>query len=91
MNQPRLNQEIYIPTALYLGHGRDDFIGGRARVIQLKEGISGAEKTVFVKVEENPNCWYNWEFLRREQYRLKRKFGNQRAHSEPDLRTEFNE
>lgn len=83
--------EIYVGSSFYLSHGRDDFCGGRARVSKVTKGISGGNEAWFVEVEERPECRYNWEFLENDQEKFKERFGDDRAHADPDLRPEFNE
>jgi len=88
---PRVGDVIYVPTDLYLTHGVDDFHGGRAQVVEVKDEISAGLKQPFVRVKENPDTLYNWTYLGRQQEELKKKFGDQKAHLDPDNRPEFNE
>jgi hypothetical protein len=83
MTVPKVGDVIYIDSECYIGHGRDDLAGGKATVTSVSFS--------FVSVKESPDGSYNWEFLEPQQERLKREFGDQWAHPEPDLRPEFNE
>lgn len=91
MTIPKVGDEIYVPTSLHMSHGRDDVEGGLAKVTSVKPGISGGKTVSFVTVAEHPGVSYNWEFLAPEQEKLKKDFGEGRAHPDPDHREEFNE
>ena len=87
----KIGQKIYVPTNLFLSHGRDDFIGGLAEVIAIEDGVSAGKPAPFVIVKESPNCRYNWKFLKKQQKELKKQFGKNQAHADPDYSLEFNE
>ncbi|MDP2908002.1 MAG: hypothetical protein Q8O03_08775 [Nanoarchaeota archaeon] len=89
--KPRIGQEIYIPTSLYLGHGRDDFIGGLCTIVNVKEGMSAGEYMPFVEVAERPGQGYNWEYLQENQGKWKKEYGKKRGKPDPDYRAEFND
>ena len=60
---PGVGEVIYLPSALYLSHGRDDFQGGLCTVSAVRPGISGGELTTFINVRERPrhsllNCLF---------------------------------
>ncbi len=87
----KIGDVIYVDTALYLSHGVDDFVGGKATVSKVYEQMSGGEITTFVKIVESPHTGFNWgQYLSKEQERLADKFGETNAHSDPDYREEFN-
>ena len=88
---PRIGDVIYVPTDLYLSHGVDDFRGGKARVVEVVEEISEGLKTPFIRVDERPDTLYNWPYLSKQQEELRKEFGDQEAHPDPDYRPEFNE
>jgi len=67
METPKVGDIIYI-------YSSDDVWGGKAFVSKIKQGISGGELAVFVSVEQNPGCEYNWEFLGARQQELKERF-----------------
>ena len=48
----RKGDVIYIGTELYLGHGRDDFRGGLAEVIEVRPDISKGKPTPFIRVAQ---------------------------------------
>lgn len=81
---PEVGETIYVPTALYLNHGVDDFHGGKARVIEVKEGISGGEKIPFIRIAERPSTQYNWPYLKEKQTAFKAEFGDCQAYPDPD-------
>jgi hypothetical protein len=88
---PKLGDEIYAPTAIYLGHGRDDFVGGICQVTRVYAGISAGKPVVFVSVQEREGTGYNWETLKEKQGELRERYGDRRGHPDPDLRPEFND
>lgn len=88
---PKAGDDIYIPSAFYLSRGRDDVVGGLAKVKSVYKQMSGGEQVHFVSVKEIPGV-FNWEkHLALMQAELKEKFGKSRAHPYPDARPEFNE
>lgn len=82
---------IYVDTSLHLSHGRDDFRGGLAEVIECKTDMSGGKPTPFVRVAQEPGTWHNWRILAADQKKLRAEFGTSWAHPDPDHRPEFNE
>ena len=91
MTAPKVGDTIYVGSRRYLGHGRDDFAGGKATVTQVEEMMSLGRPVPFVSIRESPTRSFNWEVLEQEQEYLKQEFGDQRAHPDPDMRPEFNE
>ena len=45
---------------------------------------------LMIGVVENPNSLYNWNYILEQQEELKKSFGNERGHPDPDYRPEFN-
>lgn len=88
---PKIGDMIYMPTSLYLSHGKDDFCGGKAYIAEIKKGISAGKETYFVRIKERPFCLYNWEILLSEQKKLKENYGDNKAHQDPDFSEEFND
>ncbi len=87
---PKIGSDIYVPTSLYMDHGRDDVVGGLAKVTSVKPGISGGKTVSFVTVAEIPDS-FNWEqYLAPMQDKLKKEFGANRARPDPDNRQQFN-
>lgn len=87
---PSVGDEIYVDTALFLHRGRDDVVGGRARVTKVHNGYHGMEG-IFVEVAEQPGDLLNWEDVGTRQAELAHEFGDRRARPDPDLRPEFND
>lgn len=90
-DRPEVGREIYVPSTLYLWHGRDDFAGGLCRIARVTELLLAGRGVPFVEVEERPGTLYNWEDLRRQQDELRARFGDRRGHLDPDWRPEFND
>lgn len=91
MPLPKVGDDIYVPSALHLSHGRDDVVGGLARVKSVSRQMSGGEQVHFVSVKEISGG-FNWEQdLALIQDKLKKEFGKNRAYPDPDDRPEFNE
>ena len=88
---PRVGDDIYVGTSLYLSHGEDDFCGGLAQVVEVLEGLRGGGTIDFGQLKERPGISFNWEqYLAQRQEELKERFGSDRAHPDPDYRPEFN-
>ena len=91
---PIIGQEIYVPTTLFLGRGRDDFEGGKATINKVDVNERLAENhpnRIFVGIKERPTTLYNWNNLVERQDELREFHKDQIAHPVPDLRPEFNE
>ena len=82
---------IYIGTELYLGHGRDDFRGGLAEVMEVRQDVSKGQPTPFVRVLQQKDTIHNWKSLALEQKELRHRHGKSWAHPDPDDRPEFND
>ncbi|MFI5104647.1 MAG: hypothetical protein ACHP79_06965 [Terriglobales bacterium] len=82
---------IYVETELYLGHGRDDFRGGLAEVLDVRANISAGKPTPFVCIKQQPDSWQNWAYLAAEQQKLHAEFGKNWSYPDPDNRPEFND
>jgi hypothetical protein len=88
---PAIGQEIYVPTSLYISHGEDDVLGGRATVMSVSEEKLGNRIVHCITVKEHPSVTYYWEtYLAEYQEEWEQQFGDQRAKPIPDNREEFN-
>jgi len=88
---PSVGQEIYVPSALYLSHGRDDILGGRTTVTKVVAEKHGDRIVHGIQVKGFPNETYYWENgLMQQQEELRQRFGDQLARPDPDEREEFN-
>jgi hypothetical protein len=94
MKLPEIGDEIYIPSAYYLGHGADDVQGGKTTITEVFRNDALPHdhiNSIFVTVEAiNPATKYNYKALLEKQDDLKIQFGNQDAKPDPDYRREFN-
>ena len=94
MKLPEVGQTIYVPGAMYVYRGMDDFAGGKAIVSKVKIDKDLPEDNnnrVMVSIKERPNHGYNWYYLEQEQEKLKEIYKDQIAHPDPDDRPEFND
>jgi len=82
---------VYVETELYLSHGRDDFRGGLAEVIEVTNAISKGKPTPFILIAQEPDTRHNWRLLAAAQKTLRAEFGKRWAGPDPDQRPEFNE
>jgi hypothetical protein len=88
----RAGDVIYLDTELYISHGRDDFRGGLAELVEVKIDKIGGKPIAFVRAAQEPDTWHNWTtFLAPMQKKLREEFGKKWAHPDPDWRPEFNE
>jgi hypothetical protein len=78
---PKVGQQIYVPTSLYIDHGEDDVIGGRATISLVEK----QDNYVWIHVKELPGRTYNLEYLLERQEDLKKEFGRKKAYPDPDL------
>jgi hypothetical protein len=86
---PKVGDEIYVPTSLYLSHGRDDVEGGLAKVTEVCPSKDSPNQTC-IRVAEHPNDTYWWSSLETRQDELKLRFGTRRAYPDPDNRPDMN-
>jgi hypothetical protein len=94
MKVPEKGEKIYVPGAMYVYRGMDDFAGGIATVSNVTintELPSDNNNRVFVSIEERSTHSYNWYFLEQDQEKLKEMYKEQIAHPDPDCRPEFND
>ena len=85
---PKKGDKIYVDSHYHISRGSDDVEGGLATVENVYEGISGGKKCIFVSVKEHPGTGYNWsQLLSKEQEKLKKQFGKEKAHPCPDIDT----
>lgn len=84
---PKVGDQIYLDTSLYVTHGMDDFIGGLCEVEFVKVEASG----IFIAVKEDPGAFYAWKYLSVQQKKLNKEFGTKRGYHKSDFRKEFNE
>jgi hypothetical protein len=93
-NDIKPGDKLYIPTALYIGHGADDIQGGIATVNNItisKTLPQDHYNFTFVVFEECPGRSYNLNYILENQDKWAKKYGRDIAHPDPDLRPEFNE
>jgi hypothetical protein len=90
---PRVGDVIYVDSALFIGHGRDDFCGGKAHISNVKESTIAGKSVKYytVAISERPGTWYSWHGLAENQEKLKERFGDLRSHKDPDYSPQFNE
>ena len=85
---PKVGDEIYVSSHFSISNGSSDCVGGLAKVVKVSSGISGGDSCLFVDVKEHPGHSYNWsQILSKEQDKLKKEFGKNRAYPDPDIDT----
>lgn len=86
MIEPKLAQTVYVPTSLYIEHGEDDFVGGKATIsgIFRDDACSNEYNRLFVEVLERPGMRYNWRSLLEQQDKLREQFGDDFSKPDPD-------
>lgn len=93
MNKPKIGNDIYIDTSIYVSHGKDDFHGGLCKIIKINKNSIlpvDSDNYIMICVEENPGHSYNWNYLIENQEKWKIKFGETRGYQDPDDRLQFN-
>lgn len=94
MTVPKVGDTIYVPSAWYLSHGKDDFAGGKATVTKVDASRytdRDGEPIVYIRIKERPGTEYNWKTLEPQQEKLKVEYGDQVAHPDPDDSPESNQ
>lgn len=92
--EPVIGQKIYVPTSLYVYRGMDDFAGGIATINKIEKSKTlppDHYNYMSVGIVERPGTLYNWRPLLERQEELKKMFGDEIAHPDPDDRPEFND
>lgn len=79
---PKPGDIIYVGTHLYIDHGQDDVVGGKATVKSVKKDTS--HNIGFIEVLEHPGTSYGWLVLRNEQKKLAAEFGDKWAYADPE-------
>jgi hypothetical protein len=87
IKRPSEGDKIYIPTSLYLSHGRDDFWGGICIISKIEKY---GNNNFFIKIKENPGASYNYNSLLEQQEELKERYGTSKGEKCPDNSLESN-
>ncbi len=90
IRKPIMGEPIYVPTALHVYRGVDDFQGGLCAVLKIKDGISAGKPVPFVQVKERLGTWYNWHNLVKNQDKYRERYMG-RGQRAPDFRAQFND
>lgn len=94
VRKPVIGEMIYMPTQLHVYNGRDDVLGGLAKIIKIeysKTLLKDHYNYTMVMFEGFPHTKYNWISLLERQEELKEQFGDGMARPDPDDRPEFND
>lgn len=92
--EPKIGQQIYVPSAMYVYRGADDFAGGLATIDKIEHSKHLPKDHVnytMVTIKERPNTSYNWKSLLEKQEYLAKEYAGKIAHPDPDLRPDFND
>jgi len=77
-NVPKVGDDVYLDSSLFLFHGRDDFIGGLCKVSSVV--WDDTQSAHFIAVEEKPGTTTRWE------NHLERKQGKHKKNKNRDAR-----
>jgi hypothetical protein len=94
IKEPKIGDKIYVGSAMYLSHGRDDFAGGLATISKIERSKTlptDHPNYMFVSIKERPSASYNWKHLLAEQSRLKKEYKGKVAHPDPDYAESSNQ
>jgi len=85
---PVVGSEIYVESRLHISRGSDDYSGGLATITSAHYGMSGGKMEWFIDVNNGEQS-YNYAMLTEKgvQERLKKQFGKEKAHPDPDIDT----
>lgn len=87
MDLPKIGDIIYVDSHLYIDHGEDDCIGGKATIsaVTISKRLPLEHiNSIMVQIEEHPGTEYNWKILMEDQENLKKRFGNRWAYPDPE-------
>lgn len=91
---PSKGESIFIPSSLYLTHGRDDVQGGIAYIDNIIPSDHLDEDHInyyMVTLKGFPSsAQWNYRSLMREQEGLKSKYKDEIAHPDPDFHPDCN-
>jgi len=90
LDLPKIGQIVYVPTSLYISHGRDDFRGGVCTISRITDDTSAGKPVPFVEVEERLGHRYNWQYLSENQKKWKSECGNQKGREDSDFSLKSN-
>lgn len=91
--QPYKGQKIFVPSALHVYRGSDDFAGGEATIAEIfpsKTLPPDHYNYLMVSIEERPDTQYNWNYLVENQQEWADQYKGRKAHPDPDYRPQFN-
>lgn len=94
IKDPQKGDTIYVPSSYYVYRGEDDFEGGLATIdkIEFNKNLPKDHcNYTMVGIVGRPSTMYNYKSLLEQQEELKKEYGEQVAHPNPDLRVEFNQ
>ena len=94
MKQPKIGQKIYVNSSLYVYRGSEDFAGGVATIAKINKSDHLPEdhyNYLMISIEERPGTSYNWQHLLEQQDKLKKEYGDQIAHPDPDMHPSVNQ
>ena len=87
--KPKIGDHIYVDSSLSISHGSDDFCGGLATISNVKKSMSAGDMVWFIEISESNSRSYNYKMLIEtgKQENLKKEFGENKAHPDPDIDT----
>ncbi len=94
--EPKIGEDVYLPTSLYLSRGRDDFIGGLCQISRIIDRRNDDSEILdinrfMVETVERPYHQYNWYFLIKDEKKNIERYGDKRGRPDPDYDPRFNE
>lgn len=89
-NFPKVGDEVYVPTRLFLSRGREDTWGGVAKITKAIEQSDVNGGDLLLRFEELPGVGLYWKAIMDQQKKLMEQFGDQRARSCPDMHPSAN-
>lgn len=93
MKNPVVGEKFYVPSSLHVYRGMDDFAGGIAIISKIEYSDKLPKSSInyiMVGIEARKGTMYNYRILMEKQEQLKKYYGGQIAHADPDDREEFN-
>ena len=90
IKKPQVGDKIYVGSSFYISHGSDDFAGGICTISSIEYSDSLDEdhcNYCMIGIKERPGYLHNYKSLMEKQKELKKTYGKQKGHPDPDIDT----
>lgn len=87
--KPNVGDKIYVGSSISISNGSNDFCGGLSIISKVYKSMSAGKMVWFIETEEGDGRGWNYAMLIEDdtQKELKKRFGESKAHPDPDIDT----